>query len=213
MRMEETLILYFVIGLAVGAALAWRDPRRAALWLTLGILFWPIFLPLLFSKPRKERPQFIDELDGLREEAERLAPQLPELATLSSALAAAERIRSGTDDLARLLQSQEAGLALDEPALARNEKTRDVREARLADLQRIRSARDEQEARYLRIVSRVREALTQGHLARFSEESRRELRKQMARLDDELAILTGSLQAPPDEESPAWRRSGNRPGT
>jgi hypothetical protein len=191
MRMEETLLLYLVIGLAVGAALAWRDPRRAALWLTLGILFWPIFLPLLFSKPRKERPKFMGELDQLREEALRLVPQLPELGPLESALAAAERIRAGTEDLERLLKSQEAGLALDEPALARNEKTRDLREARLADLERIRTARDQQEARYLRIVSRVREALTQGHLARFSQESRRELEKQMARLADELEILSG----------------------
>ena len=37
MRMEETILLYLVTGLAVGAALAWRDPRRAAVWLTLGV--------------------------------------------------------------------------------------------------------------------------------------------------------------------------------
>jgi len=191
MRMEETLLLYLIIGLAVGAALAWRDPRRAALWLTLGVLFWPIFLPLLLSKPRKEKPKYVDELEGLRLEAARLAPQLPELDRVPAALAAAAAIRTGTEDLARLLKDQEAALSADEPALARSEKTREIREARHADLQRIRSAHEEQEARYLRIVSRVREALTQGHLARYSEESRRELRKQMARLADEAEILSG----------------------
>lgn len=190
MRMEETILLYLVTGLAVGAALAWRDPRRAALWLTLGVLFWPVFLPLLFAKPRRPR-RSIGELDSLREEADRLTATLPEVAPLSDALAAAEAIRAGAEDLARLLGTQETALAADEPALARNEKAREVRDARVADLARIRAAQDEQEARYLRIVGRVREAITQAHLARFSEESRRELRKQMSRLGDELALIGG----------------------
>ena len=190
MRMEETVLLYLIIGLAVGSALAWRDPRRAALWLTLGVLFWPIFLPLLFAKPRRPR-RSISELDSLREEAERLTASLPEVASLSDALATAAAIRSGSEDLARLLVAQEAALAADEPAFSKNEKAKEVREARVADLARIRAAQDEQDARYLRIVSRVREAITQAHLARFSEESRRELQKQMARLGDEAAILGG----------------------
>jgi hypothetical protein len=190
MRMEETVLLYLIIGLAVGSALAWRDPRRAALWLTLGVLFWPIFLPLLFAKPGRPR-RSIRELDSLREEAERLTASLPEVASLSHALATAAAIRSGSEDLARLLAEQEAALAADEPEFSRNEKAKEVRETRVADLARIRAAQDEQDARYLRIVSRVREAITQAHLARFSEESRRELQKQMARLGDELAIIGG----------------------
>lgn len=190
MRMEETVLLYLIIGLAVGAALAWRDPRRAALWLTLGVLFWPIFLPLLFAKPRRPR-RSISELDSLGEEAERLTASLPEVASLSDALAKAAAIRTGSEDLARLLAEQEAALAADEPSFARNEKAKVLRETRVADLERIRAAQDEQEARYLRIVSRVREAITQAHLARFSEESRRELQKQMARLGDEVAIIGG----------------------
>jgi hypothetical protein len=189
MRMEETLLLYLVTGLAIGATLAWRDPRRAALWLTMGILFWPVFLPLLFRKPARPRTRSIQELDLLREEADRVAPLLPETGSLPRALDAAEAIRGAVDDLGRLLQEQEAALAVDEPALSRNEKAREVKEARVADLERIRAARDEHEARYLRIVSRVREAITQAHLARFSEESRRELAKQMARLADETSIL------------------------
>ncbi len=192
MRMEETLILYLVIGIAVGAALAWRDPRRAVLWLTVGVLFWPVFLPLLFSKPRKERPKYLNELEALRDEAARLEPELPELRAMGQALAAASAVRAGTDDLARHLRTQEAALSDDEPTLSRNEKAREVREARVADLQKLRSALDEQEARYLRLVSRVREAITQAHLARFSEESRADLRKQMARLSDEATILGGA---------------------
>ena len=183
MRMEETILLYLITGLAVGVALTRLDPRRTALWLTLGVLFWPVFLPLLFAKPRRPR-RSIRELDSLREEADRLIADLPEVAPLSDALASAEAIRTGAEDLARLLETQEA-------ALARNEKARELREARVADLVRIRAAQDEQEARYLRIVSRVREAITQAHLARFSEESRRELRKQMARLGDELTLIGG----------------------
>jgi len=190
MRMEETILLYLITGLAVGVALTRLDPRRTALWLTLGVLFWPVFLPLLFAKPRRPR-RSIRELDSLREEADRLIADLPEVAPLSDALASAEAIRTGAEDLARLLETQEAALAADEPALARNEKARELREARVADLVRIRAAQDEQEARYLRIVSRVREAITQAHLARFSEESRRELRKQMARLGDELTLIGG----------------------
>ncbi len=186
MRMEETLILYLLVGLGVGAALAWREPRLAPLWLTVGVLFWPVFLPLLFSKPRQPRPKFIDELDGLRAETERLGDLLPELEPLPAAIAAAARLRGGTEDLARLLQTQEEALRNDEPALARN---REAAESRAADLERIRSALVEQETRYLRIVSRIREAVTQAHLARYSAESRRELGKQMARLGDELGIL------------------------
>lgn len=191
MRMEETLILYLLIGVAVGAALAWRDPRRAALWLTFGLLFWPVFLPLLFSKPRKEKPKYVDELEGLREEAGKLAGLLPELGAIPAVLATAAELRAGTDDLARLLKVQEGAFAADEPVLARNEKAREVREARVTDLDRIRGALDEQEARYLRIVGRVREAITQAHLARFSEVSRRDLAKQMARLADEIGIIGG----------------------
>ena len=130
----------------------------------------------------------ISELDLLREEADRLTASLPEVAPLSTVLASAAAIRAGAEDLARLLATQETALAADEPALTRNEKARGVRDARVADLARIRAAQQEQEARYLRIVSRVREAITQAHLARFSEESRRELRKQMARLGDEMAL-------------------------
>jgi len=190
MRMEETILLYLILGLTVGVALVRLDPRRAALWLTIGVVFWPVFLPLLFAKPRRPR-RSIGELDSLREDAERLTASLPEVAPLSDALATAAAIRAGAEDLARLLGDQETALAADEPALARNEKARELREARVADLARIRAAQDEQEARYLRIVSRVREAITQAHLARFSEESRRELRKQMARLEDELTLIGG----------------------
>jgi hypothetical protein len=197
MRMEETLLLYLVTGLAVGTALAWRDLRRAALWLTMGVLFWPVFLPLLFRKPARPRPRSIQELDSLRDQASRLGPMLPEAGALPRALDTAEALRAGVDDLTRLLQDQESALAIDEPALARNEKAREVKESRVADLERIRSARDEHEARYLRIVSRVREAITQAHLARFSEESRRDLVKQLARLAEETAILDAPIPAAP----------------
>ena len=44
MRLYETVLLYLLIGLAVGASLAWRDRRRAGLWLTVGVIFWPIFV-------------------------------------------------------------------------------------------------------------------------------------------------------------------------
>lgn len=190
MRMEETILLYLIIGLTVGAALAWRDPRRAAVWLTLGVLFWPIFLPLLFAKPRRPR-RSISELDSLREEAERLTASLPEVGSLTNVLDMAAAIRSGSEDLARLLSEQEAALAADEPSFAKSEKAKQLRETRVADLARIRAAQDEQDTRYLRIVSRVREAITQAHLARFSDESRRELQKQMARLGDEASIIGG----------------------
>jgi len=189
MRMEETVLLYLLIGLAVGASLAWRDRRRAGLWLTVGVIFWPIFVPLLFSRPRPLRPRTADELDSLRDEAARLAPMLPEIDGLTRAIGAAAGIRAGADELRRLLETQEAALSADEPALARNERTREVREARVADLEKIRTARDEQEARYLKIVSRVREAITQAHLSRFSDDARRELAKQLARLADETDIL------------------------
>lgn len=189
MRTDGTLLLYLLVGLAVGATLAWRDPRRWALWLTLGVLFWPLFLPLLFPKPRPPKPTFIDELEGLRGEALRLAPQLPELGALPDVLVQAARIRSGKEDLDRLFETEGAALAADEPALARTEKTRAIRESRVADLERIRGARDEQDARYLQSVSRVREVITLAHLARYSPDSRRDLEKQLALLQDEMDLL------------------------
>jgi len=185
-NMNGTLLLYALIGLAVGVALAIRDPRRAVFWLTLGVLFWPLFLPLLFS-PRKAAPKPPrKDIDGLRDELARLDPPLPELA---AAVDAADRIREGADELARLLETQAASLAADEPALSKSERTREVLEARKADLERLRAVRDEQEERHLRVTAQVREAVTKAHLARFSDPARDELRKHLARLADEVGLL------------------------
>jgi len=185
-NMEGTLLLYVLIGLAVGAALSIRDPRRAILWLTLGVLFWPLFLPLLFS-PRTPAPKPPrKDLSALRDEVARLDPPLPELV---AALDAADRIREGKDELGRLLETQQAALAQDEPALAKSERTREVLEARRADLERLRAVRDEQEERHLRLTAQVREAITKAHLARFSAPARQELRKHLLRLSDELSLL------------------------
>lgn len=187
MNMEGTLLLYLLIGLAAGAALTIRDPRRAAFWLSLGVLFWPLFLPLLFQQRRAPPKPPRREIDGLRDEIARLDPPIPELAT---AVDAAERIREGVDELARLLETQQAALAADEPALSKSERTREVLEARRADLDRLRAVRDEQEERRLRVEAQVREAVTKAHLARFSEPARAELRKHLARLSDEIQVLT-----------------------
>ncbi len=184
--MEGTLLLYGLIGLAVGVALAVRDPRRAALWLTLGVLFWPLFLPLLFgSRKAAPRPPR-KEIDALRDEIARLEPPIPELA---AAVDAAHRIREGMEELSRLLETQQAALAADEPALSKSERTREVLEARRADLERLRAVRDEQEERHLRVTAQVREAITKAHLARFSGSAPDDLRKHLARLADEVGLL------------------------
>ena len=186
MNMEGTLLLYVLIGLAVGVTLSVRDPRRAVFWLTLGVLFWPLFLPLLLS-PRKAAPKPPrKDIDALRDEIARLDPPIPELA---AAVDAADRIREGMDELTRLLEIQQAALAADEPALSRSDRTREVLEARKADLARLRAVRDEQEERHLRVTAQVREAITKAHLARFSEPARDELRKHLALLADEVGLL------------------------
>lgn len=185
MNLEGTLLLYVLIGLAVGVTLAVRDPRRALFWLTLGVLFWPLFLPLLFS-PRKATPKPPRrDIDALRDEVSRLDPPIPELA---GAVDAADRLREGMDELTHLLETQGAALAADEPALSKSERTREVLESRKADLDRLRTVRDEQEERHLRVTAQIREAITKAHLARFSEEARADLRKHLARLSDEIGM-------------------------
>ena len=184
MRIEETLLIYAAIGAATAGALAWRDRRRAGLWLTLGLAFWPLFLPFLFSTPRESPPPEPPK-DGLRAEVAGLAPLPDELAALPSAVDAVERMREGVEDLSRLLAEQEAALAADEPSLSRSERTREVLESRRADLDRLRDARDDQEERALRLAGQVREAITKAHLARYGGATPEELRKLMSLMTDE----------------------------
>lgn len=186
---DGTLLLYLVTGTGVGAALAWRDAPRWALWMTLGVAFWPVFLPLLWAPPRGDRPPGTDELAPLREEVAGLTRANPELEPLGRALRQAQATRRAAEELARLLKQRQCEFAADEPAVARNARAQEAREARAADLERIRAARDEQEARYLGLIARVREIVTLAHLARYSEPSRAELAKQLGRIRDESEIL------------------------
>lgn len=189
MRIEETLVIYAAIGAAVAGALAWRDRRRAGLWLTVGLAFWPLFLPFLFSPPRRSPPTE-PAADGLRAEVEGLTPLPDELAALPSAVDAVDRMQEGVEDLSRLLAQQEAALDADEPLLSRSDRTREVLESRRADLGRLRDARDEQEELALRLTGQVREAITKAHLSRYGGATSEELRKLMARMSDEFRMAT-----------------------
>ena len=188
MNFLETLIVYLIIGGAVGTTLAWRDRKRAPLWLTLGVLFWPVFLPLLFSPHREEVPPYHTELDALRGEVARIEPLPGELSALPAVLEAAGRLREGTDELSRLLTDQETALRADEPKLGRTEGTREVLEARRADVGRLRAARDAQEERELRLTAQIREAITKAHLARIGGATGDELKKVMAKMKDEIKL-------------------------
>lgn len=206
MNFLETLVIYLIIGAGVGSALALRDRKRAPLWLTLGVLFWPIFLPLLFSPHREEVPPFRTELDALRGEVARIEPLPGELAALPAVLDASGRLREETDELSRLLREQEEALRTDAPALDRSERTREVLEARRADVERLRAARDGQEERALRLTAQIREAITKAHLARIGGAAPEELRKLMSQMEDEVGLLSGRKEtagaagAPPSRQ-------------
>ena len=195
MRIEETLLIYGAIGFAVAGALAWRDPRRTPLWLTIGLAFWPLFLPFLFSPPNKP-PPIVAAAGTLRAEVDGLAPLPDELSDLPAAVDAVDRMREGVDDLSRVLTQHEAALAADEPTLSRSERTREVLESRRADLERLREARDEQEERTLRLTGQVREAITKAHLIRYGGATPEELQKLMTQMTDETTNVTGRFVAP-----------------
>jgi hypothetical protein len=187
--LNQSLLLYVTVGLAVAAAvylsdLARRPSERWFLMLT-AVFFWPIYLPILLSRggkpssappapspPRDDLAAAIAQVDAELESAlnsldgwasDVLARERGRLRELRSAWTAqAERIR----EMDRLLAQPESA----PPRDASNERLRHSEEARLQNLARLRRVRQKAHDDLLGTLAWVRELVSMIHLAKFTGE-------------------------------------------
>src|SRR5438128_12595939 len=92
MGFAGTGLVYALIGIAVGLALAMRE-RRKLLFFLAGLFFWPVFAPFLLSSAAKPPPNPLPQdrvlralasLDGLAEEV--VAPEMARLRGFAGAV-------------------------------------------------------------------------------------------------------------------------------
>ena len=189
MGFAGTGLLYALIGIAAGLALALRARRRRALLFFAGLFFWPIFAPFLLSPakdperrqapPQDARVQAAQDrilralarLDGLAEEV--LAPEVARVRGLAGAMGSMSRRIAEMDELL-------SGPELNEPATRallqdlseRGVPEKDPRQqsvrARLRNIERLRAMRDRTREDLERVLFKLEEMSTQLHLLKFA---------------------------------------------
>ena len=189
MGFAGTGLLYALIGIAAGLALALRARRRRALLFFAGLFFWPIFAPFLLSpaKDPERRPappqdarvqaaqdrilRALARLDGLAEEV--LAPEVARVRGLAGAMGSMSRRIAEMDELL-------SGPELNEPATRallqdlseRGVPEKDPRQqsvrARLRNIERLRAMRDRTREDLERVLFKLEEMSTQLHLLKFA---------------------------------------------
>ncbi|MCE9607271.1 MAG: hypothetical protein K8U03_20490 [Planctomycetia bacterium] len=195
MNFQESLLFYFVIGVAVAVAfgLAERRTFRPATIAALigAVLFWPIYLPLILSAsnkdaaapsptviPRDEFSHAIEQiereleaalagLDGWAEQAmNRNSGRLGELR--AALVAQAERIR----EMDALLAEDRAAVAevvtVDAEPEAADERRRKSRQARQENMHRLAEIRRRTRSEMLDTFAWIRELVSMIHLAKFT---------------------------------------------
>src|SRR5438874_9491177 len=90
MGFAETGLIYFLIGIVAGIALAMREQHRLLFFLA-GLFFWPLFAPFLLATPKKPVGQdrvlrALAHLDGLAEEV--VAPEIARVRGMAGAMEA-----------------------------------------------------------------------------------------------------------------------------
>lgn len=182
--LAPTLVLYFLIGLGVAAAVYLTVPTCRWLSVLVAWPFWPIYLPILLASSRPaptERPWPNEEvlaaiaqvnaeleaalasLDGWAEDV--LAREKGRIHELRVAWSAqAERIRE-MDHLLSLPEYAEPAAEL--PGLA-NERVRQSREARQQNIERLREVRRRAYDDLMGSLAWVRELVSMIHLAKFT---------------------------------------------
>ena len=221
MGFAETGLLYALIGIAVGLALALRARQRRVLLFLVGLFFWPVFAPFLLSpgKPPRQPPlpaqdarvqaaqdrilKALARLDGLAEEV--VAPEMARVRGLAGAMGAMSRRIAEMDELL-------AGPELSEPAAraalqdlaARGVPEKDQRQesvrARLHNIERLRAMRDRTREDLERILYKLEEMSTQLHLLKFAGRPENEVVRAIKEIAESVEGITEGLLA---EEPPA----------
>jgi hypothetical protein len=203
-----TLVLYLLIGLAIAVALYLTDrprpPTERALRLGTAVPFWPLYLPILLTRPTSVPLSSEDEwsrtlavvereLDaalstlndwiGIAEEPRRRIEKLREAWTEQ-----AERLR----EMDRLLSRPEFAAAEEKSPIAAAPEVRQSLVARQQNVERLRQVRRQAEADLLASLAWVREWASRIHLARFTDAPTSRAAELLAVLAAGLETLTAS---------------------
>jgi DNA repair ATPase RecN len=220
MGIRETSLIYSLVGVVIAAALVLRSeetsrPRRALLG-AAGLVFWPLFAPVLLAGKRRDsspshafderirgaEAQLVAALSRIRGVAEDVvAPEVARVHGLAGAMAAMEqRVREMDTLLATaefdaaaatsaLVQLESRGLAEDDPRL---ESVR----SRLRNIDRLRQMRNRTGDDLERIVLKLEEMSSQLRLLEFAGRSDAELVQVVKEIADSVQEVTeGLLQA------------------
>jgi hypothetical protein len=220
MGVRETSLIYLLVGVVIAAALVLRSDEtsrsRRALLGAAGLVFWPLFAPVLLRGKRRNssasdafdvrirgaEAQLVAALSRIRGVAEELvAPEVARVHGLAGAMAAMEqRVREMDTLLATaefdaaaassaLVQLESRGLAEDDP---RPESVR----SRLRNIDRLRQMRNRTGDDLERIVLKLEEMSSQLRLLEFAGRSDAELVQVIKEIADSVQEVTeGLLQA------------------
>jgi hypothetical protein len=224
MGITESLLFYGVIGIAVAAALLALPDQNAGIpmWTTAlsAVLFWPIYLPLLLSpKPGMDSAASPPESVAPDELHREIACVERELKAAVAGLQA-EHVHSSfwDDDRIQELHTawmQEAARIREMDAILANSETANSsiqspaehtaaaqwEHSRLENLERLRDVRNRANDAFTATLARVRELISQLHLAHFTGAS-------ATRADELLSEIAASLES--DSEVAQWRPEAER---
>jgi hypothetical protein len=222
MGVRETCIIYLLIGVAVGVAFTLKTGSGGA-WsraagCVAGVLFWPLFAPLVLgagrSEPRSDAENggpaldarihraeeklvgALSQVEGVAEEV--IAPEVTRVRGLAGSMASmARRVR----DMDALLASQEFDPGVARAALqalaARGVGDADPRaqsiRARLRNIERLEGMRARTADDLERIVLKLEEMSSQIHLLKFAGRSDEELVGMIKGIAESVAQAAESL--------------------
>jgi hypothetical protein len=185
MALGESLLIYFLMGLAVGAAVVLSE--GVALKGIVAVFFWPIFVPVLLGnsnnlterEPAIFAPPANEPIDELAQKIARVDKELvAALASLDGwAEGAIARERVRINDLRAAWRAQAKRIREIDRVLASVDAeshdaiadTAPVR-ARRNNFERLRRVRDQAESDLTNTLASVRELVSMIHLAKFTGE-------------------------------------------
>ncbi len=231
MHATATLLLYAVLGLCVATAVLLRDDRpgpwRKGVTFVTGVLFWPLYAPLLLARPSGGRapaaPDFTGRVDTAEEQLldalsrvegiaeEVLAPEVARVRALVGQLAAMEKRVREMDELLGTSEfdAASARAALDElrgRGLPDDDARVESVRARLRNIERLASMRDRAREDLERVTLKLEEMSLKLKLLKFAGRSDAEvvhLIKEVAQSVEELTEGLLGAEERPDQASRA----------
>ena len=206
MGFAGTALVYALIGIAVGIALAMQE-RRKLLFFLAGLFFWPVFAPFLLAsatKPAVKAPpqdrvlRALASLDGLAEDA--VAPEMARLRGFAGAMEGMNRRIAEMDELlAGPEMSEPAARSLLTELASRGVSAEDPRQqsvrARLRNIERLRAMRDRTRADLERILYKLEEVSTQLHLLKFAGRPEAEVIRAIKEVAESVQGITDGVLA------------------